>query len=62
MTENISASARDRPGLPEIDVTPEMVEAGVLRLFDYDPSFGNERDIVVAIFHAMSGRKASVLR
>jgi hypothetical protein len=39
-----------------IDVTPEMIQAGVLRLFDYDPRFGNEEDIVQDIFRAMYSR------
>jgi hypothetical protein len=37
------------------DITPEMLEAGVLKLYSYDPDFGNEEDIVAAIFIAMSG-------
>ena len=38
---------------PETDITPEMIEAGVLKLYEYDPSFSNERDIVAEIFMLM---------
>jgi len=31
---------------PGIEVTHEMIEAGVLKLYDYDPQFSNERDVV----------------
>jgi hypothetical protein len=37
----------------DIEVTDEMIEAGVLRLFEYDPRFENEDDTVEAIFRAM---------
>jgi hypothetical protein len=37
----------------DIKVTAAMTEAGVLRLFDYDPAFSNEKDVVVEIFKAM---------
>jgi hypothetical protein len=37
--------------IPEI--TPEMIEAGVLKLYSYDPDFGNEEDVVAAIFMSM---------
>jgi len=47
----IEADATGR--LDEIEVTPEMIEVGVLRLFDYDPRFGNEEDIVEGIFRRM---------
>lgn len=43
--------ARD-PKAPEI--TPAMVEAGIALLFDYDPAFSNERDIVAEIYRAMT--------
>ncbi len=33
----------------EIEITPEMIEAGVSILFDYDSRFSNERDIVEKI-------------
>ena len=47
----------DRPAteIEEIEVTPEMVEAGVEKLWDYDPQFSNERDVVEAIFRSMAG-------
>ena len=34
------------PVLDEIEVTPEMIEAGVLALFEYDPNFSNEAEVV----------------
>ena len=39
--------------LDKIEVTPEMIDVGVLRLYDYDPRFGNEEDIVEDIFRKM---------
>ena len=33
----------------EIEITPEMIEAGVSILLDYDSRFSNERDIVERI-------------
>jgi hypothetical protein len=39
------------------EVTSEMIEAGVLELFNYDPRFANEEDVVANIFIAM--KKAS---
>ena len=32
---------------------PEMIEAGRLKLFEYDPRFSNEDDIVLEIFRSM---------
>jgi hypothetical protein len=46
------------PDLREIEATPEMIEAGVARLFDYDPDFANEREIVASIFADMLSRYA----
>jgi hypothetical protein len=45
----------DRPALSndEIEITPEMIEAGVEILFDYDAAFSNEKDIVAKIFRTM---------
>jgi hypothetical protein len=45
----------DRPTLTdkEIEVTPEMIEAGVLCLFEYDPNFSNENGIVTEILTSM---------
>lgn len=37
--------APDRPAL-EIGVTPERIAAGRRRLFEYDPDFDNEDEIV----------------
>ena len=44
---------RERQSPTEIEVTPAMIEAGVLKLYDYSPQFSNERDIVRAIFLEM---------
>ena len=43
----------DSDSCGEIEVTPEMVEAGRMRLFDYSPDFDNEDDVVSAIFREM---------
>ena len=40
--------AEDRPAL-EIEITPQMIEAGKLLLYSYDPDFDNEGEIVRAI-------------
>ena len=37
----------------EIEITPEMIEAGMAKLFDYDPNISNEKDIVAEVFKAM---------
>jgi len=50
------AAAHDRAaGAPanEVEITPEMIEAGLKPLFNYDPDFSNEKDIVVEVFRAM---------
>jgi len=39
-----------------------MIEAGLKMLFDYDPDFSNERDIVAEIFMAMQNASASLYR
>ena len=38
----------------EVEVTPEMIEVGILALYEYDPRFSNEKDIVIKIFSAMT--------
>lgn len=47
---------------PAIEVTPEMIEAGVLKLFDYDPRFSNENDVVTEMFCAMFAAHRAVRR
>ncbi len=37
----------------EIEVTEEMIEAGVLELYEYDPYWGNQEEVVESIFRAM---------
>ena len=45
----------DTPPSPDaIEITPEMIEAALPILFDYDPKYSNERDIVAEIYEAMS--------
>jgi hypothetical protein len=52
---------RDRPdsntGVPQIEVTPEMVEAGVSLYLDYCPDSGSgdrtDRKMIAEIFSAM---------
>lgn len=39
----------------EIEITPEMIEAAIPILFDYDPRFSNEAETVSRIFVAMLG-------
>jgi hypothetical protein len=43
----------------EMEVTPEMIRAGVLLLLEYDPRFGDERDIVEDIFRTMLSMRNS---
>ena len=50
------ATMSDEPTFAEIVITPEMIEAGVLALLEYDPDFSNEEGVVVEMFRAM--RKA----
>jgi hypothetical protein len=51
----------DSPALTEIEIAPEMIEAGVLCLFDYDPKYGNEEDTVSLIFLAMLDQTKTVV-
>jgi hypothetical protein len=45
---------------PELEVTPEMIEAGVRAFFEFDSRFEGEREAVIRIFQAM--RAAQVAR
>jgi hypothetical protein len=47
----VSSDHSEEAGAPvkEIEITPEMIEAGISILFDYDSRFSNERDIVEKI-------------
>ena len=50
----------DRPAHEdkEIEVTPEMIEAAIPIVFEYDPAFSNESGVCERIFRAMmSARK-----
>lgn len=37
----------------DIEITSKMIEAALPALWDYDPDFANERDVVARIFRAM---------
>ena len=45
----------DRPVLPEIEITPEMMEAGAIAFSGYDPNFDNSESIACEIFYEMFG-------
>jgi hypothetical protein len=53
MSINVTADVPcEKPaGAPEaeIEITPEMIEAGISILLDYDPRYSNEKDIVEKI-------------
>jgi hypothetical protein len=57
MTQNKVAPTADAElaGAPEeeIEVTPEMIEAGIRRLCTFDIRFGDDEDLVVVIYEAM---------
>jgi hypothetical protein len=38
----------------EIEIGPDMIDAGIAELWNYDPQFSNERDVVAAIYKAMA--------
>ncbi len=64
-SDALAASGRlDAAGAPvdEIEITPEMIEAGLEKLFDYDHGFSNENDIVAEIFRVMLSASASRCR
>jgi hypothetical protein len=43
----------------EIEITDEMIEAGLPALWEYDPHFSNERDVVARIFALMNSARRS---
>ena len=54
--ENIvsaSTASAGEAGAPEIEITPEMMKAGLSAWYDYDSRFESEEDGVRAIFVAM---------
>lgn len=59
MSYNSAASKEaGAPADPEIEVTPEMIEAGVVHLYRYHPDRGlTDEEAVKAIFSAMMGAK-----
>lgn len=47
----------DRPATERIEVTPEMIEAGVSRYYDFDPEFDGAdwpANMIAAVYLAMS--------
>ena len=46
----------------EIEVTPEMIDVGAMKLFDYDPALSNERGIVETIFVQVTKIKKAARR
>jgi hypothetical protein len=51
---------RTKAGAPEIEITPEMIEAGVAEFGRYDSRFGRPTEAVERIFMAMlSARTAA---
>jgi hypothetical protein len=42
------------PETEEIEITPEMIRAGVAALFEFDSRFASEDECVSAIFRAMA--------
>lgn len=56
MAENIPTPGRDRPGLPEIEVTLEMIEAGVEELYRHpimEPDDETMAEAVRSVFYRM---------
>jgi len=49
----------DRPAL-EIEVTPEMIEAGAAVIADYDPMFEGPRELAADIYIAMTAASRGV--
>lgn len=43
--------------VPEIEITPEMLKAGIKAFMDYDSRFEQESDAVIEIFEAMWAAK-----
>jgi hypothetical protein len=52
----IPSDSADRPALntDEIEVTPEMIEAGTAEFCGYDPRFEGPEDVVPEIYRAMA--------
>jgi hypothetical protein len=43
----------------DIEITPEMIEAGLSAFYDYDSRFEEPRDAIPAIYIAMERAKAA---
>lgn len=48
-----AAPAGDVPAIEEIEITPEMIEAGMEIFLDYDPRFERPKTLVQDIYRAM---------
>jgi hypothetical protein len=46
----------------EVEVTPAMTTVGVVHLFDYDPQFSNEEEVVEKMFKAMIRARTEIGR
>ena len=53
------AGTESEPDSDEIEITPEMIEAGVSALLDMDESVSREHDVVWNIFRAMIAARAN---
>lgn len=51
--DNRGSDMTGDPRSEEIEITPEMIEAGVAELFKFDPRFRSEDEAVRAIYLAM---------
>jgi hypothetical protein len=49
-------AADDKREIDEIGLTPEMIEAGVAELADYDPREDDASEYVALVFRAMIAR------
>lgn len=47
-------------GAPEVEITPEMIDAGVSAYLDFDLRFGDIEDRVSAVYCAMVAKKISL--
>lgn len=52
----------DIPALPDIEITPEMIEAGVEVFCGYDSRFEGPEDVVVEIYEAIKAASLVGLR
>lgn len=53
MCETCNCRDRVEKGVPHIEVTPEMIEAGVITLDGFGRDYGNDYEVIAAIFRSM---------